>query len=81
MEAAKLDRDCDYAEYLRQPPDKRGLKKVKPWDEGLWRRTTKKKPVRSKPYEIPEAAKLCADMAAKSGWLDVEINEIKRECA
>ncbi len=53
----------------RQPPA---------WDERLWRTGTKKKPVRSKPYEVPEAARLCADMARKAGWLDIEVAELKR---
>jgi len=56
----------------RQPPE---------WDELKWRRDTRKKPVRSKPYEIPEAAKLCADMATKAGWLDIEVAELKKSKA
>lgn len=48
------------------------------WNEAQWRRETRKKPVRSKPYEVPEAARLCADMATKAGWLDIEVAELKK---
>ena len=53
----------------RQPPQ---------WDERIWRTSTKKKPVRSKPYEIADAARVCAEMATKAGWLDIEVAELKR---
>lgn len=53
-------------------------KRPKEWDEKHWRMTQKKRPVRAKPYEVPEAAKLCAEMATKAGWLDVVVTEIKR---
>lgn len=53
-------------------------KQPKEWDEKHWRMTQKKRPVRAKPYEVPEAANLCADMAKKAGWLDVVVTEIKR---
>ena len=49
------------------------------WNELIWRQSCKKRPVRAKPYEVPEAAKVCADMAMKAGWLDVVVVEIKRE--
>lgn len=49
------------------------------WNETYWRQNHKKKPVRAKPYEVPEAAKLCAELAVKAGWLDVVVTEIKRE--
>lgn len=48
------------------------------WNEHLWRTSTKKKPVRSKPYEIAESARQCAEMAKKGGWLDIEVTELKR---
>lgn len=54
-------------------------KQPKEWDEKHWRMTQKKRPVRAKPYEVPEAANLCADMAKKAGWLDVVVTEIKRD--
>lgn len=54
-------------------------KTPKPWDEHFWLMNAKGKPVRSKPYEIPEAAKTCKRMAEASGWLRVEIVELKKE--
>lgn len=50
----------------------------KPFDEGVWRSTTRLKPVRSKPYEIEEAAQQCAQMAAAGGWTEVQIVAIKK---
>lgn len=35
-------------------------------------------PVRSKPYEVLEAARLCKELAEKAGWDRVEVVEIKR---
>jgi hypothetical protein len=54
-------------------------KSPKPWDEGNWLMNCKKKPVRAKPYEIPEAASQCKAMAEKAGWLRVEVVEVKKE--
>jgi len=63
--------------------NEKGLGKAKPvpgpWDAERWLSDAKKRPVRSKPYEIPEAAKLCAEMASKAGWLRVEVVELKKE--
>lgn len=55
-----------------------GEKEPKPWDETSWRSTTKPKAVRSKPYEVPEAAEQCAAMARKAGWLDVAVVAIAK---
>lgn len=63
----------DKAEAIKQ-----GDRAPAAWNEQLWRTGTRKKPVRSKPYEIPEAAKVCADMATKAGWLDIEVAGLKR---
>lgn len=41
----------------------------------------KLKPVRSRPYGIPDAAKQCAEMAEKAGWLRVQVVELKQEAA
>ena len=43
-----------------------------------WLRVTKKKPVRSKPYEIVCAADQCADLARKAGWTEVKVLEISK---
>lgn len=52
--------------------------KRKAFDRGNWIANAKKKPVRPKPYEIKEAADVCADLAKRAGWLSVELVEIKR---
>jgi hypothetical protein len=51
----------------------------KDFDEIQWRQNFKKKPIRSKPYEIPAAAEACKQLAEKAGWTYVEILEIKKE--
>lgn len=68
-----------YDEEDRRRAKKRGEKEPRPWDEEQWRRNTHKKPIRSKPYEIPTAADLCAEMARKAGWIDVEVVAIVGE--
>lgn len=81
MEEARQQSEHDHAGYLRLTPAERlqrGMKQPKPWDEESWRRNSKKDSVRSKPYEILEAAEQCAEMARKAGWEDVEIIEVKR---
>lgn len=52
--------------------------KRKPFDRGNWIANAKKKPIRAKPYEIKESAEVCADLATRSGWLSVELVEIKK---
>lgn len=54
-------------------------KAPKEWDEEHWLMNSKRKPVRSKPYEVPEAAQECKALAEKSGWLRVEVVELKKE--
>lgn len=87
MESAKeaADKECagwaslskqERAEKLRSR-----MREPKPWDEAAWRKDTKPKPVRSKPYTIPAAADQCADLARKAGWLDVRIIELKKVTA
>lgn len=44
----------------------------------LWAAKAHRKPVRSKPYELLEAARECKRLAEKAGWMLVEIVEIKR---
>ena len=43
-----------------------------------WAARSSRKPVRSKPYELLEAARECKRLAEQAGWLFVEIVEIKR---
>ncbi len=56
-----------------------GGRMPKPWDEAHWLMNARKKAVRSKPYEVPAAAQSCAALAEKSGWLRVEVVELKKE--
>lgn len=44
----------------------------------LWAAKAHRKPVRSKPYGLLEAARDCKRLAEKAGWMLVEIVEIKR---
>lgn len=55
-----------------------GGKPIETLTHDEWLRTTKKKPVRSKPYGLVGAADQCADLARKAGWSHVEVVEIKR---
>lgn len=54
-------------------------KPPKEWDEANWLMNAKRKAVRSKPYEVVGAARECAALAEKAGWLRVEIIELKKE--
>lgn len=49
-----------------------------PWDPAKWLNEAKRWPVRSKGYEVPEAAQECKALAEKSGWLRVEVVELKK---
>lgn len=46
------------------------------WAEASWRSATKPTAVHSKPYAIESSAQLCAELARKQGWTDVEVVEI-----
>jgi len=82
MEQAEKSQKADLEQFLHAQRQGQAFgKQPKEWDEKHWRMTHKKRPVRAKPYEVPEAAKLCADMATKAGWLDVVVTEIKRDTA
>jgi hypothetical protein len=84
LESAQQWRESELARWLRMSESdksaasKRGERPPKPWDADEWRRTTTKKAVRSKPYEIFDAAETCMALAAKSGWLDVSIVAITK---
>ena len=52
---------------------------AEPFNEQQWLMNAKTKPVRSKPYELREAAEQCKALAEKSGiWLRVQISEISK---
>jgi hypothetical protein len=84
MESAQAWRESEIARWLRMSESDnkaakgRGEREPKPWDEAEWRRTTTKKAVRSKPYEIPAAAEACAELASRVGWIDIETRAITK---
>lgn len=43
-----------------------------------WAKVTKKKAAREKPYEILAAARQCAMLMERAGWVSVEIVEVTR---
>ena len=51
----------------------------KPFSEQDWLRNATRKPVRAKPYSIPDAAQTCAELATKAGWLRVEVVAIEKK--
>lgn len=79
MEETREQHNKDRATAMSRAEREKGIKIPKPWDEDFWRNNFKKKPIRSKPYEIPEAAQACKSLAEKAGWTFIEIVEIKKE--
>lgn len=80
MDEAKKERE----EEIRLANSKRlqggASVKIPPdFNENDWRRNGKKSAVRPKPYELRESAFLCAEIARKSGWEDVDVIEVKKE--
>jgi hypothetical protein len=73
-----LDEAKQAHERLCQMAQKAGGKPPDPFDETAWLRTAKRTAVRSKPYPLQEAAMLCKELAIKTGWLDVQLQEIKK---
>lgn len=47
----------------------------------LWSANARARSVRAKPYEIPEAAATCAELARAAGWKAVKVVEIKNGAA
>ncbi|MDH1337553.1 hypothetical protein N5D77_26265 [Comamonas thiooxydans] len=80
-----LDEAKQAHERLCQMAQKAGGKPPEPFDEAAWLRTAKRTAVRtavrSKPYPLQEAAQLCKKLAIKTGWLDVQLQEIKKTVA
>ncbi|EED68261.1 hypothetical protein SR914_24945 [Comamonas testosteroni] len=66
---------------LCQMAQKAGGKPPEPFDETAWLRTAKLTAVRSKPYILQEAALQCKELAIKAGWLDVQIQEVRKVVA
>lgn len=56
-----------------------GGRPIPAFNEANWLMNAKSKAVRSKPFEVPEAAQECKALAEKFGWLRVEVVELKKE--
>ncbi len=72
---------AEWSELSQEERSKRlcsGLREPPMWVEEKWRAETKKSAVRSRPYEVHEAAELCKQIAEGQGWLDVVVLEVKR---
>jgi hypothetical protein len=50
----------------------------KPFNHAHWLMTGTKRSVRAKPYEVEDAARVCADLASKSGWQGVEVRQVAK---
>ncbi|WEE79729.1 hypothetical protein LZ683_10375 [Comamonas testosteroni] len=72
-----LDEAMQAHERLCQMAQKAGGKPPEPFDETAWLRTA----VRSKPYILQEAAMQCKELAVKAGWLEVQVQEVKKVVA
>ncbi|WP_431509770.1 hypothetical protein [Variovorax sp. DAIF25] len=67
------------ADYERGTNTRLGRAAVPPpFDESEWIKSAPLKPARSKPFEVPEAAQLCFDMAKKAGWHRVEMRVLAK---
>lgn len=84
--AAKAKREKDIREAdnhnagVRSGVIRSDRMKVPPvWDEAEWIKSAPLKPIRSKPYEIEESARVCADLARKEGWMRVVVEELRRD--
>jgi hypothetical protein len=52
------------------------------WNAATWLQTKAKyKRVRTKAYEVPEAATQCKEMAEKAGWLQVSVRALSKGAA
>lgn len=78
IQPGKLEEAKQAHLQLCQMAQKAGGKPPEPFDEAAWRRTAKRTAVRSKPYILQEAAQQCKDLAMKAGWLELQIQEIKK---
>lgn len=81
IQPGKLEEAKQAHERLCQMAQKAGGKPPEPFDETAWLRTAKRTTVRSKPYILQEAAQQCKVLAAKAGWLEVQLQEIKKVVA
>ncbi len=80
LEQAKIEREEIIALAVKKRSQGDASIKIPPqFNEDDWRRNGKKTSIRPKPYEIKESADLCAEIARKNGWQDVEVIELKKE--
>jgi hypothetical protein len=79
IEEARLHHEAARTDALRRAQDDKSVKVPKAWDLEAWLRTCKKKSVRSKPYELLDAAEQCKTLAEKEGWTHVEVRAISRD--
>jgi hypothetical protein len=68
-------REAHDKERSRKLTDKHAPKDIGPFDLASYISLNKPKPVRSKPYEMREAALQCMAMAEKAGWQFLQIIE------
>ena len=61
-----------------QMAQKAGGRPPEPFDETAWLRTAKRTALRSKPWTLQAAAQQCKEIAIKTGWLEVQRQEIKK---
>lgn len=83
FESAKADRQREIADMLRWNERYPANAKKVPAELTYEAFCTvfKGKPVRNKPYEVIDAARVCKELAERAGWDRVELVEIKREKA
>lgn len=81
VKPGQLEEAKEAHERLQASARKAGGAEIKDFDEADWRRKAKRSAVRSKPYNLQEAAVQCKELAIKAGWLDVQIQEIKKVVA
>lgn len=77
MEEARALHEQERAVAIRE-----GAKRIpEEWNELTWLAKAKAKRVRTKAYEVPEAAALCAELAEKHGWLRVTVRPLSKGSA
>lgn len=60
---------------------KAGGKPIEDFDELAWLRKAKRSAVHSRPYSLQDAAQQCKELAIKAGWIELQIQEIKKVVA
>lgn len=73
--------DAARATYIkaREVAISEGAKKIpEEWSERAWLAKAKPKRVRTKPYELHQAATECKALAEKAGWTHVEVRALSK---